>query len=196
MSAARKLQHISVQDYLAGELVSQVKHEYLGGVVYAMAGGRNVHNLIATNFYVAIGLRLRGRPCRPYNSDTKICIQLPNQTRFYYPDGSVICLPNPPQDSFQERPSVVLEVLSRATRRIDEGEKKDAYTMIPTLSVYLLAEQEFAGMTVHRRTEQGFIREVYKGIDAVIPLPEIGMELPLAELYDGVEFTPEPEVEE
>ena len=68
MSTAKKLNLVSVDDYLAGELVSPVKHEYVGGVVYAMAGARNAHNVIASNTLVAAGSRLRGRPCRPFNS--------------------------------------------------------------------------------------------------------------------------------
>lgn len=86
-----------------------------------------------------------------------------------------------------------MEVLSRDTRRIDEGEKKDAYLSIPSLSVYLLVEQELPAVVVHRRTEQGFVREVHTGLDALIPLPEIDAELPLSEVYDGVEFVPEGE---
>jgi Uma2 family endonuclease len=192
MSAVPKLQLISVDDYLAGELQSTVKHEYLGGVVYAMSGARNVHNLIASNTLGALHGRLRGNRCRPYNSDTKIRIRLPFQVRFYYPDVSVICRPNPQSDSFQDDPAVVVEVISDRTRRIDEGEKKDAYLTIASLSAYIVVEQESAAVVVYRRTEQGFVREVYTGLDAVIPLPEIETELPLAEVYEGVEFSSEP----
>ena len=84
-----------------------------------------------------------------------------------------------------------MEVVSRATRRIDEGEKKEAYLTIASLSAYLLVEQETPAVVLHRRTEQGFVREVYTGLDAVIPLPEIDTQLPLADVYDGVEFVPE-----
>ncbi len=192
MPATSAIKLISVQDYLTGELASQVKHEYLGGVIYAMAGARNVHNLIATNVLGLLHARLCGKPCRPYNSDTKIRIQLPTQVRFYYPDASVICAPNPPNDSFQDQPAVVAEVLSRTTRRIDEGEKKDAYLAISALSVYLLIEQDQPVVTLHRRTEQGFVREVFAGLDAAVRLGEIDAELPLAEIYDGVVFSPEP----
>jgi Uma2 family endonuclease len=192
MTAAEKLNLISVEDYLAGELISPVKHEYLGGVVYAMAGARNAHNLIASNTLVALGSRLRGLRCRPFNSDTKIRIRLPAQVRFYYPDASVICRPNPQTDSFQDEPAALFEVLSRRTRRIDEGEKKDAYQTIPSLSVYVLLEQESPAAVVFRRTEGGFVREVYQGLDAVVPLREIEIDLPLAEVYEGVEFLPEP----
>jgi Uma2 family endonuclease len=193
MSAAKKLNLVSVEDYLAGELISPVKHEYLGGVVYAMAGARNAHNLIASNVLGSLHARLRARRCRPFNSDTKVRIRLPTQVRFYYPDVSVICRPNPQSDSFQDEPAALVEVVSRSTRRVDEGEKKDAYLTVPSLSVYVLFEQETAAAIVFRRTEQGFVREVYEGLDAVIPLDEIETVLPLAEVYDGVEFRPEPE---
>ena len=125
MSAVLKWNLVSVDDYLAGELESPVKHEYLGGVVYAMAGARNLHNRIATNALGTLHSRLRGQPCQPYNSDTKIRIRLPTQTRLYYPDASVICRPNPDDDSYQDEPAAIVEVLSRRTRRIDEGELRE-----------------------------------------------------------------------
>jgi Uma2 family endonuclease len=192
MSAAKRLNLLSVEDYLAGELVSPVKHEYLGGVVYAMAGARNLHNLIAGNAFGPLHARLRGRRCRPCNSDTKIRITLPTQIPFYYLDVSVTCRPNPANDSFQDEPALVIEVLSRATRRIDDGEKKDAYVTIPSLTLYLLVEQEMPAVVAFRRTKDGFVREVYEGLDAVVPLPEIDAVLPLAEVYQTVEFRPEP----
>jgi Uma2 family endonuclease len=195
MSTAKKLNLVSMEDYLAGELVSPIKHEYLGGVVYAMAGARNAHNLLASNTLGALYGRLRGRKCRPYNSDTKIRIRMPAEVRFYYPDVSVICRPNAPEDSFQDEPAVIVEVLSRGTRRIDEGEKKDAYLTIPSLSVYLLVEQDTAIVTAFRRTAQGFVREVYEGLEAVLPLGEIGIDLTLAEIYEGAEFVAEAEDE-
>src|SRR5438045_4152677 len=117
MTAAEKLNLVSVEDYLAGELVSPVKHEYLGGVVYAMAGARNAHNLIVANTQGTLHGRLRGKRCRAYTSDTKIRIRLPHHIRFYYPDVPVICRPNPQGDSFQDEPAVLVEVLSRSTRR-------------------------------------------------------------------------------
>jgi Uma2 family endonuclease len=193
MTAAPKLDLISIDDYLAGELVSPIKHEYLGGFVYAMAGARNAHNLIAGNVFASLHTRLRGNNCRPYNSDTKIRVRLPLQVRFYYPDASVICEPNPQDDSYQDRPVVVVEVLSRRTRRIDEGEKRDAYFTIPSLQAYLLVEQESPAAVAYRRSEQGFVPELYSGLKAVVPLTDIDIELPLAQIYEDVEFIPEEE---
>ncbi|HZZ81090.1 MAG TPA: Uma2 family endonuclease [Gemmataceae bacterium] len=196
MSAAIKLNLVSVEDYLAGELVSPIKHEYRAGVVYAMAGARIGHNRIAVNTIIVLGNRLRGQRCRPYNSDTKVRILLPTETRFYYPDVSVVCQSNASNESYQDQPIVIAEVLSESTRRIDEGEKKDGYLTIPSLGVYLLIEQDQALVTVHRRTDSGFVREVYVGLAAVIPLKEIKIELPLSEIYRDVEFTAESNTED
>jgi Uma2 family endonuclease len=182
----------SPEEYLEGELVSPIKHEYLSGVVYAMAGARNVHNQIAGNALVALGSRLRGKPCRPFNSDTKVRLRLPAGLRFYYPDVQVTCHPNPPDDSFQDRPAVIIEVISESTRRTDEGEKLDAYLALPSLEAYLLVESERATVVVYRRGSVGFERVVFSGLDAVLPLESIGVELPLADIYDGVTFPPPP----
>jgi Uma2 family endonuclease len=193
MSTAKKLNLISIEDYLAAELRSPIKHEYLGGVVYAMAGARNAHNIIEINTTTSLHNRLRGQQCRPFSSNTKIRVQLPTHVRFYYPDASVICRQNPQMDSYQDEPVAVFEILSQSTRRIDEGEKKDAYLTIPSLRVYVLIEQDAPAIVVFRRGKEGFNREVYQGMDAVLPLAEIGIELPLAEIYETVEFVPEPE---
>jgi Uma2 family endonuclease len=180
-----------VEDYLAGEFSAPVKHEYVAGIVYVMTGARNAHNIIKGNIFAAFHSRLKGHPCRPFDSDTKIRLRLPTQVRFYYPDVSVVCRPNPQTDSFQDEPVVIVEVLSRKTRRIDEGEKRDAYLTIPSLAAYLLVEQESPAVVVYRRTEAGFACEPHVGLDSVIPLPEIGTQLALSEAFEGVEFVPE-----
>ncbi|WP_425396302.1 Uma2 family endonuclease [Aeoliella sp.] len=191
MTAAKQLEFVSVADYLAGEQLSDVKHEYAGGYVYAMAGARTVHNRIATNWLLITGNHLRGQPCEPFNSDMKVRVQLPAHTRFYYPDGTVVCDANDPDDLYQDRPVIIAEVLSEATRRIDEGEKREAYLTIPTLAAYLLIETDSPRVVMHRRTNGGFVAECYDGLDAVVPMPGIDVELPLAELYERVEFKAE-----
>ncbi len=196
MSTAPERQPISVEEYLRGELKSQVKREYLGGFVYAMAGAKNAHNQIASNILSALGARLRGKPCQPFNSDTKVRVKLPTHVRFYYPDVSVVCDRNPPADTFQDRPVIIVEVLSRSTRRDDQTEKKEAYLTIPTLQVYLLVEQDVPAIVLYRRTDQGFVYESYADLGATIPLGEIEAELPLEEVYERIEFLPEPDEEE
>lgn len=195
MSTVRQREPISVTDYLAGELVSTIKHEYVGGIVYAMTGAKVVHNVIAANALIALGSQLRGKKCQAFSPDMKIRVRLSNQWRFYYPDVSVVCQSNPPDDLFQDAPVVVIEVLSPSTRRTDTQEKQEAYLSLSSLNVYLLVEQSSACVTVFRRVGNEFTSEVYDNLDQVIPLPEIDAELPLAELYARVEFVPEPEPE-
>ncbi len=154
-----------------------------------MVGGTNAHNQIASNTLVSLGVQLRGKPCRAFNPDTKIRIQLASHTRFYYPDVSVICRPNPQQDTFQDDPSVIIEVLSDSTRRTDEGEKKDAYLTIPKLTAYILLQQSSISATCFRRGEQGFQAEFYSGAGAVIELPTIHATLRMNEVYDGIQFS-------
>ncbi len=187
MSLPRRKDLTSPADYLAAELQSSVKHEYLGGMVYAMSGASNRHNRIATNITAALLFRLRGRRCQAFNSDTKVRIQLPTHTLFYYPDAMVVCQPNPEADSFQDAPTAIVEVLSSRTRRTDEGEKRQAYLTIPSLRLYLLVEQDSAEVVVLRRAEQGFLREVHQGLTAVIAMPELDCELPLEEIYERVD---------
>lgn len=188
MTPAERLQLISPEDYLAGELVSDIKHEYRGGYVYAMSGAKTQHNRIAMSVSLCLGSQLRGKKCEPFNSDMKVRVEVVGQTRFYYPDAMVVCDPNPAGDSYQERPVVIAEVLSDSTRRIDLGEKQDAYLSIPTLQAYLLIEQDQPRVVVQRRQAQGFEVEVYDGLEEVVPLSEINAQLPLKELYERVEF--------
>jgi len=167
----------------------------VGGVVYAKSGASNRHNRIATNVLVTLANILRGRRCEAFNSDTKVRIQLPTHVRFYYPDALVVCHPNPQGDAYQDNPAVVVEVLSHRTRRTDEGEKRDAYLAVPSLRAYLLVEQDSPAVVAFHRGDQGFVRQVYEGLSANVKLPELDIELPLADLYERVQFGPETEEE-
>lgn len=188
MSTERKRCLVAVAEYLEAEEDGTTKHEYVEGFVYAMSGAKIAHNIVATNILGTLSPRLRGRPCRPFNSDTKVRLQLPSGIRFYYPDAQVVCKSNPQDEVFQDQPVAVFEVISRSTRRVDEGEKKDAYLMIPSLVLYVLVEVATPQLTAYRRSERGFVREEYDGLDAVLPVPELKIELPLSEIFDGVDF--------
>jgi Uma2 family endonuclease len=187
MTALKQPDFISIADYLAGEEISDVKHEYLGGTVHAMAGATNQHNTISLNCLAFLVLRLRGKRCQPFNSDTKVRIEFPDHTRFYYPDAMVVCEQNPGTDHFQNQPVVIIEVLSDSTRRADLVEKRDAYFTLPSLKVLIFVEPEISSVTLHRaKAEGGFAVEYHSGMDAIIPLPEIEAALPLAEIYERV----------
>ncbi len=189
MIAVKQPDFISAKDYLAGEVVSGTKHEYLGGTIHAMAGATIRHNNIAGNCFASLHASLRGHACQPFNSDTKVRIEFPDHTRFYYPDAMVVCQTNPDSDHFQNQPVVIVEVLSDSTRRADVGEKRDAYLTIPSLKVLLFVETDSPSVTLYRRVaEGGFTTERHTGLDATISLSEIDTKLSLADLYERVEF--------
>ncbi len=183
MTAVKAYANLSIEEYLKGEEISEIKHDYVDGAVFAMAGGTVRHNQLASNILGSLYGQLRGNSCHPFNSDMKIRVRYPTHTRFYYPDVSVICRSNPEDDSFQDEPVVIVEVLSESTRRIDQSEKKDAYLTIPTLSHYIMIEPDTPVAVVYQRTSSGFVREVHEGREAVVSFPEIDARLALTDVY-------------
>jgi Uma2 family endonuclease len=162
---------------------------YLGGTVHAMAGATIRHNNIAGNCFASLHSSLRDKTCQPLNSDTKVRIEFPDHTHFYYPDAMVVCQSNPDTDHFQNLPVVIIEVLSDSTRHTDLGEKRDAYRTISSSKALIFVDSDSPTVTHHRRMgEGGFEIERYNGLDTSISLPEIEASLKLADLYDRVDF--------
>ncbi|MGL4401360.1 MAG: Uma2 family endonuclease [Luteolibacter sp.] len=189
MTAVKPPDFITLEDYLAGEEVSAVKHEYLGGTVHAMAGATNQHNTLAGNSFASLHGQLRRKTCQPFNSDTKVRIEFTDHTRLYYSDAMVVCDSRSATEYFQDRPVVIIEVLTDSTRRTDLGEKRDAYLTMPSLKLLLFIEPESPTVIAYRRKpEGGFAAEPYSGLAAVVPLQEIEASLPLADLYERVEL--------
>lgn len=192
MTAAQTIPLITIEQYLAAEEDAEIRHEYLGGYIYAMAGAKVIHNRITANAQGSLFASLRGKPCEAFNSDMKVRVEMSRHTRFYYPDAMVVCHSTPDQQTWQDEPVVIVEVASESTRRADQGEKREAYQSIPSLLVYLLVETDRPRVVVYRRTApgpEGFEPELYEGIEAVVPLAEIEAELPLAELYQRIDFS-------
>lgn len=185
---AIKSRWITPDMYLILEEKARTKHELVSGRRYRRASCRNLHNQIAGNVLAFLANRLKGKKCQPFNSDTKVRVPTSTGVDFYYPDVQVTCQPNPPDDVFQDHPTLIVEVLSKRTQRYDEGEKRYAYQTIPSLKVYLVADSTHALVTSYTRTAKGFVRRQHWGKDAVIKLSCIGTELPLAEIYDGTDL--------
>src|SRR3954467_4072955 len=119
MQAALSNDLISVEDYLSGEAVSAVKHEYVGGGIYAMAGASVEHNQIAFNFASALRLHLTGKPCRTFISDVKLRLEIKGEDIFYYPDVMVGCDKRDIERLYLRYPRILVEVSSESTERID-----------------------------------------------------------------------------
>jgi len=179
---------ITVEEYLESELRSETKHEYLGGIVYAMAGASEAHNIIAANLAGMLYAQLRGTPCWPFGSDMKVRLRSLGDTYFYYPDAMVACDPSDSGHGWRERPAVLFEILSEDTRRLDEREKRFAYLQIPSLQAYIRIEQATPEAVIERRESGTWRPEKLTGLDTVLSLPEIGVRLTLAEIYERLHF--------
>jgi len=192
MSTARNFESLSVEDYLVGELESDVKYEYVNGRVYAMAGGKNIHHRIASRVLGILYQDLKDSECEAYNSDAKVRVQTQSRTYFYYPDVMVVCESNSDDDTYQDRPVVIVEVISESTPRIDEGEKADHYLSIASLQAYILLEQSAAAARVFLRNDRGqFEESVFTQPDSVITIDALNLQLSLGEIYASIEFAPE-----
>ena len=187
-TAAASAPFLTEEEYLETELRSDYKREYLGGVVYAMAGASEPHNIIAMNLYAGLHRGLRGKGCQPFGSDMKVRLLPLDATYYYYPDAMIACDPTDSGHGWRERPSALFEIISEDTRRIDEREKRLAYLQLATLEAYVRIEQDRAEVVVERRTPEGWKVERLRGLEAVVRLPTLEIELPLAELYERLKF--------
>src|SRR5580658_7419007 len=93
VQAVEHASSLSVEDYLAGELKSEIRHEYIGGLVYAMAGTSSEPNIICQNFVIALRFHLRGKPWQVFMENLKLRLFIANEDMFYYPDVIVTCDP-------------------------------------------------------------------------------------------------------
>jgi len=180
-----KNEFVGVEDYLAAEETSEVRHEYLGGLVYAMAGETIAHNQIVGNLYLALRNHLKGKSCRVFVSDIRVNFDIRHDEYFYYPDIVVTCDKRDNHPRLIRHPKVIIEVLSESTERIDRREKFFAYTNIPSLDEYVLVDQNPREATVFRRGNR-WKAERFSGARAKIVLASLKFSLSREALYEGV----------
>jgi Uma2 family endonuclease len=192
-----KQARVAEEEYILREQRSVDKHELVNGEIVAMAGGSPRHNAIAMNVGVALKGRLRGRRRIVFNSDQRIHVE---ETGLYtYADVSVACdrlrfHPTYPDNLLN--PRVVVEVLSKSTEGYDRGAKFAHYQRITDFVEYVLVGQAERRVEHFRRLESGqWLLTVYEGGTATIALPTLACEVPLDELYEGVDLLDETEAE-
>jgi len=181
MLATKSTDLISVEDYLTGELNSDIKHELIDGCVYAMAGASANHERISVNVLSEFRNHLKRSPCEPFGSDMKLRIN----ANFFYPDVMVDCLFDNSEPYFTETPIIIVEVLSKSTRKKDTTLKLLSYINIPSVQEYVLIEQDFVDVQVFRRSE-GWIPSHYFLGDEVT-FESIGLTLPVEDIYHRVQ---------
>lgn len=181
MSEAGKLLVITPQEYLEGELSSDIKHELVDGVVYAMAGASANHERICQNVARKLGNHLENSPCEPFGSDMKLRIA----DNFYYPDVLVDCQFDESEPYFTTTPVILVEVISKSTRKMDEQIKRLQYMNIATLEEYVVIEQDFVDVKAFRKSDSWRVTHYY--LDEEILFESIGLTLSVSEIYRRVQ---------
>lgn len=179
------IDYISVQEYLAREEKSPIKHEYVDGRMFAMSGVRKNHNVTTLNIGSILRSHLRGSGCRAYVAEVKVYVKATNS--FYYPDVMVACDQFDGKDVFVESPVLVVEILSRSTEKIDRREKAYAYKQIPSLREYLIVHQRRRRAELHRRNAEGGwdIIEFSPGTQVRLEsLPGEPLSVPIEDIYE------------
>jgi Uma2 family endonuclease len=183
---AHELQ-LSPEDYLELEQKSEVRHEYVRGRAFAMAGVTEAHDAIVVNLTVLVGSQIRGSGCRVFSSDMKLRVEATGS--FYYPDLMVSCEAYAAKAVFKESPSLIFEVLSPSTSDIDRREKLQAYQTIDSLKEYAIVYQDERKIELYRRTSSSnWVAAVYQGVEYFVlnPIPTKEIKLSLDDIYEGV----------
>lgn len=189
MNALSKTGYITEEEYRDGEEISTVKHEWLNGVVYAMAGGTYKHTKIAGNVHSTAQTELKGKPCSAHNSEQRVKIESNGQE--VYPDAVIFCPPSRfvgKGDSTLLTPKVIFEVLSESTQNYDRTGKFALYKTIPTLEEYVLIEQNRIWVDHYRRVGEDWLHRSYNESGSVLKLNSVEIEMPLDDIYDELEL--------
>ena len=182
-----RIDYMTVEEYFAFDDASEIRHEYIDGELYPMDGGTLEHARIIPNTTIALGNRLRQSDCFVVSSAMRIAI---NPTRYRYADLCVVC--GEAERDYAKHsllnPILAVEVTSPSSMRTDHVAKRDDYARIPSLRDYLILDQYQPLAELHTRQDDGWRYQRFDDISDTIPLPALNIELPLAEVYRGIEF--------
>ena len=184
-------QNWTLAEFLDWEERQELRWEFDGFQPVAMSGGTVAHARIQANLALALGTRLRGKPCKFFGSDLKIEVA----GRIRYPDGFVVCSPVANTHTIIGDPVIIFEILSPSTSSTDRILKNREYAATPSVQRYVILEQDRIAATVFTRVADDWVGHVLLE-DAILAMPEIGLEIPLAEFYEGLVFDKSEDVEE
>ncbi len=187
MVLARRLHRYTYADYVALELQSPTKHEYLEGEIYAMAGGTEEHSALSAQVLRVLGNALGDQPCRVHTSDLRVYVESVGLATF--PDGAVICggleqhTPSPTATALN--PAVLLEVTSNSSEEYDTQEKLEYYQTIPTLRDYIVVSHRERRITVHSRGNDGSFESRVGIAGGRVRVQSLSADLVVDEIYRG-----------
>ena len=177
---------LTLDEYLAFEEESPIRHEYVAGEVYAMSGPTTRHNTISLNIHTHLRAAARRRGCRVFVEAIKLHIL----DRVYYPDVMVACGSAADVELIVEEPSLVVEVTSPSTRATDRREKLEAYMRVASLRLYLIVDQRRKHVIAYTRDAAGeWLRDEIDG-DGAIEIPFLETTLAIAGIYEDVNLPP------
>jgi Uma2 family endonuclease len=184
MIALSNYNNLTPEEYLQFEEKSPIKHEYIEGQIYAMAGTTDIHNIIGLNFTFIIRNHLRGSDCRVYFTDVKV--RLEKRNHFYYPDILVTCDDRDRETATYKRfPKLIIEVLSDSTEAFDRGDKFNDYQTLESLEEYVLVNSKHQRVETFRRGEEGlWILQTYQ--EESFSLQSINLTASFQDLYEDV----------
>ena len=193
MGLAKNKPYWTVEEYLAFEKTSPIKHEYVSGQLYTMAGGTKNHNRIADDFGAVLNRQFaqRGQSCEAFTPDVKVPV---NPEVYYYPDVVVACdeLTEDEDDDeyIAENPVLLVEVLSKRTQRTDRYEKMREYQFLPSLREYVIIEQTHYQVEVyhHHAAGEAWQKEIHTDPTQEVVLASVNARFTLAEIYGRVRF--------
>jgi Uma2 family endonuclease len=179
-------------EYLRLEAESPIKHEYVNGEVYAMAGATDAHVTIALNIASMLRSHVRGTGCRVYIADMKLRVELRNC--FYYPDILITCDGRDAETPTYKRfPKLIVEVLSASTEAFDRGNKFFDYQTLDTLEEYVLINTQHQRVECFRRNSEGlWVLQSYHPTDKTFELQSLAFQDNLDALYEDVTLEPTP----
>lgn len=185
MNLKYQAEYISEQQYLEDEKKREIKHEYINGEIYAMSGASRNHGILSVSIGRLLENHLDGTRCNTFISDLKVKINTKHNTSFFYPDVVVACDNEDGDDYYTENPLIIVEVLSKSTRRFDQTGKFEFYKTIPSLQEYVLIEQDFAEIEVCRRNNNWFPKRYFLGDE--ITFESIGLTISVEAIYKRVQ---------
>jgi Uma2 family endonuclease len=186
MTIPKKLHYITAAEYLEGERGAEIKHEYVDGEIYAMAGESRRHNRISFNLARMFENRLESTNCEIYFEGVKVQA---NQSTFYYPDVLVTCETEKEDDNYVIKlPCLIIEVLSPSTASTDKREKLIAYKLIESLQEYAIVWQDEMRVELHRRQNEGWLTFFHTQPEDEVEFASINFQTTVAEIYRGIKF--------
>lgn len=184
-----KLTPISIEDYLAFEEKTPLRHEYVDGHIHAMSGAKRQHNLIVTRLAQRARSAADSRgPCQVFTSAMKLYVRTRNS--IYYPDIVASCDPADREELYVTRPCFIVEVLSHSTASIDRREKRMSYETLPSLQEYVIVSQDRMRVELYQREEAGWQGYLLQQPDDIVWSSCLGLRVTLADIYVDVELAP------